>query len=124
MLKTDPGETVGDKSAFLVSHYIGNENSSDVLNQTGGSLSFPKSDISKFKNVGINWGNLLKAAPAVIKIGKTTKGLRKKSLKLSINWVRAGSSVPKSLKILAKTGIKKIVIPKKAVTANKPTATG
>lgn len=24
LLKTDPGETVGDKSAFMVSHFLGN----------------------------------------------------------------------------------------------------
>ena len=65
MLKTDPGENVGDKSAFLVSHYIGNENSTDVLSQSGSS-PIPNSDISKMKNVKINWGGLLKVAPTVI----------------------------------------------------------
>ena len=54
MLKTDPGENVGDKSAFLVSHYIGNENSTDVLSQSGSS-PIPNSDTSQMKNVKINW---------------------------------------------------------------------
>ena len=46
----------------MVSHYLGNDNTTDVLPGSSGS-----SDVSKIKsNVGINWGNIFSALPSVI----------------------------------------------------------
>lgn len=45
----------------MVKHYLGNQNSNDIV-----SSSMFISDSLKSKGVGINWGNLLKAAPTVL----------------------------------------------------------
>lgn len=112
ILKTEQGQTVGDKSAFLVSHFIGNDNSTDVLPGSANNPSpVPQSDISKMKSgVKFNWGNLLKAAPSVIghvvQIGTTiasVMGVQDDNATLATNTL-------KTTAVDGKTGFYQIII--------------
>lgn len=69
LLSKGSGETVGDTSSFIVKHYLGNENSTDVIKNP------EVTDMMKVKGLGINFGNLLKVAPTIfghmVQIGTT-----------------------------------------------------
>lgn len=69
ILKNDAGEQVGDSSNWMVSHFIGSQNTTDVLPGNPASNSLSKTDASKMKYNEMptfNWGSLLQSLPSVI----------------------------------------------------------